>query len=295
MTHAEFSASSEKMAELHGLIGRAILQRDYARISASIKPSTLWKPRRMVGGLATQQEEIGHNTFGATISAEFAHIFNPATLDDRVRIAREGYIPSRRRERYIDPIDKVIRASRPPSETASRPFDDTSQPKELFQAFKEPRQLEHQVLLIVGGVGVGKTTFIDHLQYAALPQDLMDSTLWIRVNMNNAPASTNEIYGWLRTQIILECRASYPETDFDALDAIKAVFSVEVRKFEKGIGSLYRDDPKQYKGKLAERLSDLSNDLHQQAVAYTRYCSTERGKLLVIVVDNCDKRTLRNV
>jgi hypothetical protein len=292
MTHAEFSPSSEKMAELHDLIGRANLQRDFARVSASIKPLRLWKPRRMIGGLAIQQEEIGHNTFGATLSAEFAHIFNPSTLDDRVRIAREGYIPSRRRERYVDPIDKVIRASRPPSETASRPFDDTSKPRELFLAFKEPKQLEHQVLLIVGGVGVGKTTFIDHLQYAALPKDLIDTTLWIRVNMNTAPASANEIYNWLRTQIIQGCRASYPGIDFDELETIKAVFGVEVHKFEKGIGSLYRDDQKQYNEKLAERLNGLSNDLHQQAVAYTRYCSTQRGKLLVIVVDNCDKRTL---
>ena len=292
MSHAEFSASSQRMAELHDFMGRASLQRDYERVSASIKPARLWKPRRMIGGVAVQQEEIGHNTFGATISAEFAHIFNPATLDDRVRIARDGYIPSRRRERYVDPIDKVIRASRPPSETVSRPFEDTAEPRELFKAFKEPKQLEHQVLLIVGSVGVGKTTFIDHLQYAALPQDLMETTVWVRVNMNTAPASPNEIYTWLRTQIILGCRSAYPQIDFDELDVIKSVFSVEVRKFEKGIGSLYAGDQQQYNEKLAERLHELSNDLHQQAVAYTRYCSTERGKLLVIVVDNCDKRTL---
>lgn len=292
LSYSEFTASSQKMAELHTFIDRANLQHDYARISASIKPTKLWKPRRMIGGMAVQQEEIGHNTFGATISAEFAHIFNPATLDDRVRIARDGYIPSKRRDRYVDPIDKVIRASRPPSETASRPFNDTSKPTELFQAFKEPKQLEHQVLLIVGGVGVGKTTFIDHLQYAALPQDLINTTLWVRVNMNNAPVSADEIYNWLRMQIINGCRGSYPEIDFDELDTIKAIYSVEVRKFKKGIGSLYQHDQNQYNEKLADFLNDLSNDLHKQAVAYTRYCSTERGKLLVIVVDNCDKRTL---
>lgn len=288
----EFTPSSEKMTQLHQLIGRTNLQRDYARVSSSIKPEKLFKPRRMIGGIAIQQEEIGHNTFGATISAEFAHIFNPATLDDRVRIARDGYIPSKRRERYVDPIDRVIRASRPPSETASRPFDDTSNPRELLNAFKEPKQLEHQVLLIVGGVGVGKTTFIDHLQYAALPKDLIDTTIWIRVNMNNAPVSSDEIYRWLRTQIILGCRAAYPKIDFDELETIKAVFSVEVRKFEKGIGALHKHDQNLYNEKLAEKLNELSNNLHQLAVAYTRYCSTERSKLLIIVVDNCDKRTL---
>ena len=292
MTHPEFSASSEKMAQLQTLIARIALQRDFSQISASIKPNRLWKPRRMNGGLAMQQEEISHNTFGATISAEFAHIFNPSSIEDRVRIAREGYIPSKRRERYVDPIDKVIRASRPPSETASTLIEDTSKPQELFMKFNKPKDLEHQVLLIVGGVGVGKTTFIDHLQYAALPQDLLDTTVWLRLNMNNAPASANEIYNWLRLEIILGCRAAYSDIDFDTLESIKAVFGVEVRKFEKGIGQLYKDDQKLYNEKLADRLHELSNDLHQQAVAYTRYCSTERGRLLIIVVDNCDKRTL---
>ena len=110
--------------------------------------------------------------------------------------------------------------------------------------------------------------------------------------MNNAPVSANEIYNWLRLEIILGCRAAYPTVEFDALETIKAVFSVEVRRFDKGIGQLYKDDQKLYNARLADLLQELSNDLHQRAVAYTRYCSTERGKLLLIVVDNCDKRTL---
>jgi len=129
ITYPEFSPSSERMAELHRLIGRAALRADYLRICGSIKPSRFWKPRRMLGGLSIQQGEVSPNTFGTTISAEFAHIFNPSTMEDRVRIAKEGYVPSRRRERYVDPIDRVIRAARPPSEVVSRQFEDTSQPK----------------------------------------------------------------------------------------------------------------------------------------------------------------------
>jgi hypothetical protein len=292
MPYSEFNPSSERMAELHSLIGRMALRADYLRISTSIKPPRFWKPRRMLGGISIQHGEISPNTFGATISAEFAHIFNPSTIEDRVRIAREGYVPSRRRERYVDPIDRVIRAARPPSEVASRPFEDTARPQELFEALKAPKQLEHQVLLIVGSVGVGKTTFIDHLQHVALPRDLIDSTVWVRVNMNNAPAAKDEIYDWLRNEIIQGCRAAYPEIDFDSLDSIKAIFSVEVRKFKKGIGVLYQDNQQLFNEKLGDHISGLMNDQHQQAVAYTRYCSTERGKLLIIVVDNCDKRTL---
>jgi Type I restriction enzyme R protein N terminus (HSDR_N)/S1 RNA binding domain len=292
MSYPELTVSSEKMAALHAMIDRDVLQKNFVALSGSIKPKRLWKPRRMNGGPTSQDEEISHNTFGATISAEFAHIFNPTTIEDRVRIARTAYIPSKRRERYVDPIDKVIRASRPPSETSSLLIEDTASPREILQKFETPRQLEHQVLLIVGGVGVGKTTFIDHLQYAALPKDLIDMTVWVRINMNFAPVSSNEIYSWLRQEIIAGCRSTYPDIDFDTLKTLKAVFSVEVRRFDKGIGQLYKDDQNLYNEKLGETLQQLFADLHQKAVAHTRYCSTERGKLLILVVDNCDKRTL---
>ena len=188
----ELSPSSVKMGQLHDLLDQTTLLRDYAKVSATVKPNRTWKPRRMIGGLAIQEAEIGHNTFGATISQEFAHIFNPASTEDRKRIAQEGYIPSRRRQRYVrsdrqgdSRLESTIRA-------ASKVFEDTSKPKELLDALKkeeERKKLEHKVLLIVGGVGVGKTTFIDHLQYSALPEDVIKGTLWIRVNMNNAPIS----------------------------------------------------------------------------------------------------------
>jgi hypothetical protein len=103
--------------------------------------------------------------------------------------------------------------------------------------------------------------------------------------MNNAPISEDEIYNWFRLEIVNGCRAAYPEIDFDELDTIKALFSVEVRRFEKGIGAPHKHDQFLYNEKLAEKLSELSDDPHQLAVAYTRYCATERRKLPIIVVD----------
>ena len=123
---------SEKMAALQSFVGRGALDREFARLSALVKPKILKKPRRLLGGTAIQHEEIGHNTFGATISADFAHIFNPSSRADRSRIAKHAYIPSKRRVQYIDPIDRVIRASKPPSETASTLIDDTGAPSEII-------------------------------------------------------------------------------------------------------------------------------------------------------------------
>lgn len=289
MDISEFGPYSEKMATLQSLIGKAALEGRFQQLGKRTRPPRLWKPRRLVGGASIQHEEIGHNTFGATISADFAHLFNPVSHTDRARIVRKAYIPSKRRERYVDPIDRVIRASKPPSEANAKTIEDTGSPKELIGVLKGARPLEHQVLLIVGSVGVGKSTFIDYLQEVALPKDVADTTVWMRLNMNPAPISSSDIYDWLRENIIAGCRAAYPHLDFDELETMKSVFSVEVNKFSRGVGKLY-ENTDQYNVKLAEHLESLGNNLHQKAIAHTRYCSTERGKLLIIVLDNCDKR-----
>ncbi|OWV90685.1 hypothetical protein ATY78_16495 [Rhizobium sp. R635] len=255
-----------------------------------VRTKRFWKPRKLVGGVAFQREEVGMNSFGATISADFSHIFNPLTLEDRNFVARHGYISSKRRERYIEPIDRIIRASTPASETRSKTLEDTAAPLEIVKVLRGSRQLEHQVMLIVGSAGAGKTTFIDHLREKALPADVRLKTVWLHIDMNPAPISRSEIYDWLRGQIVDSCKAVDPQTDFDELDTIKNVHAAQVTQFRKGTGRLYEGNKETWNIKLAEHLEHTLRDKHTVAQNHTVYCSSNRGKLLIIVLDNCDKR-----
>ena len=251
----------------------------------------MFKPRRLVGGAYAQNEEVGQNTFGATLTASITSIFNPTTRIERAFIAKNGYIPSRRRERYVDPIDRVIRAARPPSETDVQLLEDTSRPTELIGRLRAKKDLEHKVLLLIGSVGSGKTTFVDHLCERALPRELVAETVWCRIDMNAAPVSPNEIYDWLRSALIKSCRDSLPDDDFDDLETLRRVFAVEINRFNKGVGKLYAGQSEVFNVKLAEHIEGLQNHLHTTAQAHIRYCCGDRSKLCIIVLDNCDKKT----
>lgn len=288
----EIQPYSEKLRQLQQVAGKGALERIATDIVLQIRPENLRKPRRLVGGPSVQQEDVGHNTFGATISADFGKIFNPSSREDRSYIARFGYIPSLRRSRYIDPIDRVIRASRPPSELHSTLIENTKNPKEVIDLLRNAKPLEHQVLLIVGSVGSGKTTFVDHLEEVALPRDIVDRTLWARINLNNAPISELEIYDWLRKQIISGVRSATPETDFEELSSLQNLYSVEINRFNKGRGQLYQIGSLKYQEELARYIENLESNLHETTIAYARQYATGRGKLLVLVFDNCDKRLL---
>lgn len=265
---------------------------DYSKsLTATVRPDGLFKARRLVGGVGLQNEEVGQNTFGATLTTSISDIFNPSTRAERAYIARNGYVPSRRRERYVDPIDRVIRAARPPSETDAKLLEDTSKPNELIGRLQNKDDLEHKVLLLIGSVGSGKTTFVDYLQEVALPKDLIDTTVWCRLDMNAAPVAANEIYEWLRSALIDACRMAAPSEDFDDLDTLRKIYSVEINKFNRGVGKLYVGDPTVFNVKLAEHIESVQADRHLAAQAHIRYCCGDKGKLCIIVLDNCDKKT----
>ena len=215
------------------------LQAHAVALAQSVRPAELFKPRRLLGGAGFQNEEVGINSFGATLTAAISPIFNPSTYVERAAVARHAYVPSKRRERYVDPIDRAIRAARPPSEVNSVELEDSSQPTEILGRLSSQRSLEHKVLLLIGSVGSGKSTFIDHLIEVALPREIVESTVWCRMNMNSAPVSPGEIYKWLRREIIAGCRASVPNEDSDDLSVIQRLLHTEIGRFKKGVGKLY--------------------------------------------------------
>ncbi len=281
---------SPQMSELISLFGAAALAKYYTSLLPSIRPNRYWKPVRLVGGLAKQREQVPVNSFGATITTDLGHLFNPQSRVDRSVIARQAYISSKRRDRYIEPIDKVIRAATPPSVRNPKTLEDTGNPSEIIKPLRNARALEHKVMILVGSAGAGKSTFVDYLQDVALPADVRAKTLWIRIDMNPAPISRDEIYPWLREEIIRGCVGANPKTDFTSLETLKAVHSIEVNEFRKGVGRLYGKTPGLYDSKLADMLTALLENRHSVAVNTARYCSTQKAFLLIIVLDNSDKR-----
>jgi hypothetical protein len=228
LNHQEIRPYSEKWAAVQEFMGHTALDAEFKRLSRKLRPRSLRKPRRLVGGPAIQEEEIKHNTFGSVIGADLAHIFNPITREDRARVARHAYVASSRRDRMIEPIDRVVRASIP-AESKEQLIDDTGKPTKLIEPFHRSKHLEHQVMFIIGGVGAGKTTFIDRLQEVALPPEVRKKTVWVHINMNFAPVTSQEIYPWIKRELVAGCRAAFPKLDFDALEVMKRVYSVEVR------------------------------------------------------------------
>lgn len=260
------------------------------RILKSIKSSAVYfRPTSMLGGKTTANDTVGENSFGANVSIEYKYLFNPDTLDDRASIAHNAYVTSIRKESHVAPIDKIIRAALPVSSQA-RLIEDTSTAKEIIEQVAEFNRVKNEICLLIGSVGSGKSTFTDYIRLEALPKPLVDSTIWINLNLNKAPLNRDRIYDWVVNQSIEALKAGNLKQDFDSIDMLKKIYSRELRKVEKGKASLFAKDSERYAEVIFNEIDRLQNDQTATLEGMINYLCTGGEKLLIIVLDNCDKR-----
>ncbi len=185
----------------------------------------------------------------------------------------------------------MIRTAVSPTTAKLPTLENTSTPSELTSALRERRTLENQVLLLVGSVGSGKSTFIDYVSLVALPKELRDKSQWVRINLNDAPVSANIAYGWIAKAIISDLRSLIPDQDIEELETLEKIFWPELNAMRRGPLKLLDPGSIEYKTRLADELLNLQRDDITLAKCLARYICAGPGKLLVIVLDNCDKRT----
>lgn len=259
----------------------------YTRIR---KKSIFRSPLRLLGGKTIQNEEVEQNSFGTSLALDYRQLFNPSTLENRVNIVRNAYVASKRRLKHVDPIHKIIAALKTPTLTSSQAIKDTGRPSEIIDKLRDSKIFKHELLLLVGSVGSGKSTFVDYLREIGLPSDLQIELIWISIDLNVAPLAKDLIYTWIKERLIEGLKTAYSNIDFDDIKILFKVYSQEIRKIEKGPAALFDKGSVKYKELIADEISELIKNLDATSKALVRYLCGERGKKLIISLDNCDKR-----
>jgi hypothetical protein len=290
LSHADLSPANIKFAQFTSMCCRNIFQDHVNAIRRTLRKKEYIRPVSLIGGSTFQSEELPQNTFGATIAGDYGHIFNPRTMVDRKLIVTNAYIESLRRQRYVEPIDRLIRNAVAPTVTKIKPLEDSARPREIIDVLREHKKLENQILLLIGSVGAGKSTFTDYLSLIALPIEVREKTVWLRLNLNEAPLSINYAYDWITNAIIEEFHTCFPDIDFDQLDTLEKIFVHQLKAFKKGPMAILDPTSIEYRTRYADKLTELQSNKLVMAKGIAEFICSGPNRLLVIVLDNCDKR-----
>ena len=285
---SSIDADFEKLVALAGVQVVSAAAQEVLKLAS--KGVAFIKPTSLIGGKSVVEEIIGENSFGSNISVEYRHLFNPESMAERESVVRNAYVTSKRRMSHVGSIDKIIRASVPPHVRDARAISDLEKPHEITNQLRRVISTRNEMCLLIGGVGSGKSTFTDFLRVQGLPADLAAATAWLSLNLNVAPVSKDKIYDWVLDQVISCTKEKYPAIDFEELEFLKTLYGAQLRKVVKGRGALFSSESEQFKNAIFEELKRLESDKLETAKAYVAHFFASRGKQLVVVLDNCDKR-----
>lgn len=267
------------------------VNRIYADIRGKAKYNS---PVSQLGGKRVQNEEMVENSFGSTLVFENRNIFDPETEADRKLIVKNAYITSAKREQHMDPIYKEIKRFELPNQVSN--LLQTNKPDGLIEKLSEKvinKQEAYSLMLLIGNVGSGKTTFIRYFKDVILEgnhKELASKCEWIFINMNTAPVYREEIYDWIQKSIIQQIKEELKDIDIDNIETIKKIFRREVNTFDKGIGSLLKTEPIEYNKELYKTLRELINNTGTYLTSLLFFVKENYAKIPIIVLDNCDKR-----
>lgn len=285
ISDVNFSSFLENFSE-------SFLQKDVSSVKQTIRSKTAFKnPLNLLGGKFIKDKTVS-NSFGESISVQYQHLFNAADESERKDIVENAYVKVIKHQSHVDPIDKLIRKKIRPSFEASIEISDNSTPTSLIEKIKESHNYNNQVLLLIGSVGSGKSTFITYLKEVALEKEVSEKTLWIRLDFNNIALSKDEIYSWIKKQIIAKLKKQNSNYDYESLAFIEQLYSENIQGLLKGPISLLDKDSMEYKKILVEKILSFQDDLDLTLNCYIKLLVHEQNKNLIIILDNCDKRSL---
>ncbi len=288
---AEFSPVDPGLCQLITFAGvKSLTEAAHSVLKAASKDAVFCRPTSQLGGRVVAEESVGENSFGANVSVEYRYLFNPESAADRERVVRNAYVSSRRRMSHVGPIDKIIRAAVPPHILDAREIADLEKPVELSNQLRKLVGKQSEICLLIGSVGSGKSTFADYLRIEGLPTDLASLTTWFSLNLNLAPLSADKIYDWILDELLSVAKSKFPQVDFDELSFLRRVYATQLARVEKGRAALFSPDSDQFRQAIFDELCRLQSDKLETTRAVLDYLFRAKGKHIIVVLDNCDKR-----
>jgi GTPase SAR1 family protein len=159
--------------------------------------------------------------------------------------------------------------------------------------FNEPtiiRSIGSRPVVVIGDVGVGKTSFFENL-YQSLGRDEKANTYFIHINLGIKANLSLSIKSYILSEIPSVLKNKYG-VDINSAEFANAIYHSDLVDFDKSVkGALKGIDDMAYQ---RERVTFLSGkiDMHDKHLqASLGHLARGRNKQIILVLDNADQRT----
>ena len=149
--------------------------------------------------------------------------------------------------------------------------------------------LARRPILLIGDVGVGKTTFIRHLLYLE-EANLNRTAIVLYLDLGRSGALSADLKQFILDDMERQLLEKY-HIDIQADGFVRGVYAQELLRFEKGIyKQLKTSRPKEYEQKELGFLESFIRNREEHLRLSLSYASITSRRQVIIFLDNTDQR-----
>lgn len=144
-------------------------------------------------------------------------------------------------------------------------------------------------VILIGGKGVGKTTFLNYFFNVSLPEKVKESVIWVYVDMRSYTQQSIEDTRLICKKILEKVEDAYPQTRISDIGVLKSIYEKQINSRKRGVWAIYKDDHNLIQQKIAEFIENEQADSIKHLEHVSAYFVNRLKKRLCLIFDNADQ------
>ena len=181
-----------------------------------------------------------------------------------------------------------------PAEERQPQVQPASTQEEPFQITPEivTESLARRPIVLLGDVGVGKTSFLKQLMFRKASKEFSNS-INVYIDLGSKAALETDLKQFIVREIERQLLTKY-NVDVKNSDFVRGVYDLEVKRFSNSIyGKAYKGDKEKYEHKVLEMLANKLDDRPNHLMNSIEHISKARRQQVILLLDNADQRPMQ--
>lgn len=212
---------------------------------------------------------------------------------DDTSLLKNCYVESPRDSSYERGLDGLIKQKPVDWGLGSHSIDVGKKHAGIFQDQVHQdieRNNQPEVLLLLGGVGVGKTTFIHRFRNVISKDEIDRSALWGYIDFNKFSDTGEVLLDWTAKELLDRLENDYPEIDIQGYSTLKAAYHREYEKLKTGrLRPIFDASKERFEEEFAKELAEYEKDSANHAIRLISTAAEQTGRRIFLVFDNADQ------